>query len=42
MVTCEQANHIAYNILKDVDYTLTRLIMATPERLGLLEGTRLR
>lgn len=38
----EQANRIAYNILKDVGYTPTRFIMATPERLGLLEGTRLR
>ncbi len=42
MVTCEQANRIAYSIIKDVGYTPTQLIIATPERQGLLEGTRLR
>ena len=42
MVSCEQANRIAYNIIKDVGYTPTQLVMATLERPGLLEGTRLR
>ena len=40
MVSCEQANRIAYNIIKEVGYTPTQLVIATPERPGLLEGTR--
>ena len=42
MVTSEQANRIAYDIVKEVGYTPTKLTLATPERPGLLEGTRLR
>ena len=40
IVSCEQANRIAYDIIKEVGYTPTKLILATSERPGLLEGTR--
>lgn len=40
MISCKDANRIAFNIIKEAGYTPTTLVLATPERPGLLEGTR--